>query len=503
MTSNVRNVLFFGETGVGKSSLINMIMEGHTSGEERSCTPVATWTNTDPADAQLVPDKSKRPTGDVLKNPEHTQKSDVRNRESHDVANHSMRCGDEEKSPTSCSRRGSLHPAEVSSGAKGCTFKSKSYQMNIDGLEYKLWDTVGLNEGDLGRVPAAQAMEGLKDLVHEVVGKEGISLLVYCIRANRITQASTKNYRVFYSALCRKKVPIVIVILGLENFEGERMDSWWEQNEKDFKKYRMYFAGNACVTAIQGQPTQDGTHLYEDRYLESQRNIKKLISLRCSPQPWKVLPNHASQVIQDIVGLMQKMEEDNPNILVYNFLGPTAAIQKSGFNIATCISGEPIAETLASTVIIGGKRYTLHDADAYDRHIDISKAMEKEPRLLIFCLPEEQVEKSVLKCKEIYESRKCDIPLLVAITPADYAYPILERKNIIAQAFEKHSVSISSYTGFKPEGTESQPKYCEERLWSHDLAELIVRFTLELPAKDPGVLKSLWKNVLNVMRRNR
>jgi hypothetical protein len=85
--------------------------------------------------------------------------------------------------------------------------------------------------------------------------KDGISLLIFVIRAPRIGEASVKTYRVFYKRLCQISIPIVLVASGLE--ENDR-DVWWPVNKGGFQEQKMRFNGQACVTATKRKAKKAG-----------------------------------------------------------------------------------------------------------------------------------------------------------------------------------------------------------------------------------------------------
>jgi len=113
--------------------------------------------------------------------------------------------------------------AKVGSDALGVTFQTDSYPIQIRGKSFKMYDTVGLSEGDSGTISASMAIGNLYQLIREVDG--GVSLLVYVLRGPRLRSAARKNYRMFYEIFCMKQVPIVIVITGLE--EQDDIQAWW------------------------------------------------------------------------------------------------------------------------------------------------------------------------------------------------------------------------------------------------------------------------------------
>lgn len=153
--------------------------------------------------------------------------------------------------------------APVSNGAAGCTLSFTPYTCPaVSGRNYHIWDTVGLDEADMERVSIDMAMK----LIHNLRDQGGVDLLLFCIRAPRITATSQMNYRLFYEVLCGSRVPIAFVITHLE--QEADMEKWWERNIEAFETYGLKSAGHACVTAL---PT-------DSKYRESRRNITKLLA---------------------------------------------------------------------------------------------------------------------------------------------------------------------------------------------------------------------------------
>ena len=196
-TTAARNVIIFGETGVGKSSIVNMLPGGHE--------------------------------------------------------------------------------AEVNGDAKGVTFRHECYVKDIGGYHLNIFDTVGLNEGARGTVSAPRAIEGLYRLMRGL--DDGVSLLVYVVRGPRLKKSVRDNYEMFYEIFCEKKVPVVLVITGLEHEED--MDDWWKRNEAAFSDEGMWFSGTACITATRGR-----RNLLAEEYEESRAKVEKLILDHCPETPW-------------------------------------------------------------------------------------------------------------------------------------------------------------------------------------------------------------------------
>ncbi|KAG1720497.1 uncharacterized protein EDB91DRAFT_1177960 [Suillus paluster] len=136
---------------------------------------------------------------------------------------------------------------QTSSNATACPFNYQRDEVTIASQRFALFDIAGLNEETAS---TALDKEKLKGLLRELTsaGSEGIGLLVYCVRCTTLRRALIRNYNLFYSAICKKKVPIVVVVTGLD-IERD-MESWWTTNGKDFKSRGMHFQDHACVTTL-------------------------------------------------------------------------------------------------------------------------------------------------------------------------------------------------------------------------------------------------------------
>ena len=180
--------------------------------------------------------------------------------------------------------------SETSSSAVGCTLDYRRYVLKLDDQRFSIWDTAGLDEGTQGSVPAEKAEAYLKQLLRDLAKASGIDLLIYCVRGTRVRSALLTNYHLFYSAICRKKVPIAIVITGLENQEGS-METWWLKNERQFSALQMRFDNYACVTTLQS-PMQSPT--LEERRRLSRMTVIKMITDTCRTEQW--MPGERSWV---------------------------------------------------------------------------------------------------------------------------------------------------------------------------------------------------------------
>jgi len=154
--------------------------------------------------------------------------------------------------------------AKVSDGAGGPT-SSERYSIPHGEDNYTFWNTAGLNEAEDGTVSSQAAVQNLLNLVQD----HGVNLLIYCIRG-RLVDIIRDNYDLFWGIICRKEVPILLVVTGLE--EEADMGAWWRENENTIKK--MSFVGHACITSEK----------------ESAEKVWKLVREHCRLNSWSMPP---------------------------------------------------------------------------------------------------------------------------------------------------------------------------------------------------------------------
>lgn len=196
--------------------------------------------------------------------------------------------------------------ANTSPDMQRCTMQWKDYTIGFGGDSYKVFDTIGLEEPQLGIKEYLESVENAYKLIKELDRQGGIDLLLFCVRAGRVTATLQSNYRLFHEFLCEKKVPIVLAITNLER--EKRMEDWWERNHNTFEKYQIQVAGHACITAAN---RLDGRHklLYEESRITI-RNLVKKFTADEQKQAWIGGDNL-------FVSLMRKLKEllaGGPNV---------------------------------------------------------------------------------------------------------------------------------------------------------------------------------------------
>ncbi|KAF9222609.1 P-loop containing nucleoside triphosphate hydrolase protein [Gyrodon lividus] len=159
--------------------------------------------------------------------------------------------------------------ANVSPDVDGCTMDFKDYVIPVEGRVVNIWDTVGLEEPEMGVNGYLAAIEKAYALICKLSEVGGVDLLLFCIRGSRITATTQSNYRLFYEVLCNRQVPIALVVTNLERERD--MEEWWVRNETYIKKYGMESVGHACVTGVPDEV---------DKYGISRTAMLKLLSGR-------------------------------------------------------------------------------------------------------------------------------------------------------------------------------------------------------------------------------
>ena len=139
--------------------------------------------------------------------------------------------------------------APTSSGASSCTLDAKEYKVTIQGRDFRIFDTVGLNEPHSLRDPdrLIGAINKAYCLIKSLSDSGGINLLVFCVRRGRLTVNTQQNYKLFHDFLCHKKVPIALVVTHLEH--EEHMEDWWPNNQAHFTECGIHILDHACITA--------------------------------------------------------------------------------------------------------------------------------------------------------------------------------------------------------------------------------------------------------------
>ncbi|KAG1852208.1 P-loop containing nucleoside triphosphate hydrolase protein [Suillus subluteus] len=170
--------------------------------------------------------------------------------------------------------------AITSNDMESCTLRWQQYPIQFDSESYMVFDTVGLDEPQLDITKYLDAVENAYSLIQNLEKQGGIDLLLFCMRAGRLTETLRNNYRLFHEFLCDKKVPVVVAVTHLET--EPIMEDWWGRNEKTFRSQQMHVVGHACITTKNHFNFQS---LYEDSRVII-RNLVKQCTADGQRQAW-------------------------------------------------------------------------------------------------------------------------------------------------------------------------------------------------------------------------
>jgi hypothetical protein len=236
----------------------------------------------------------------------------------------------------------------------------------------------------------------------------GIGLLVYCVRSVRVSRALLRNYNLFYSAICRKKVPIVIVITGLENQEPT-MDSWWDTNGKEFKKCGMHFEDHACVTTL--REDSNIPDIFTQRITESRKNLRRLILNNCTE--WAVDDSWFRMSLANIRSMIsdERSEKSSPPTLVICDLSR----KELQVEIAFCINST--VQTCCAQ--IGGVVFQVHCVNKSGSNSKPTSSVKERPEadLLIYYAREDEQSTAFQRFKAFCAAYNANmVPLIVVVS---------------------------------------------------------------------------------------
>ncbi|KAL4062058.1 P-loop containing nucleoside triphosphate hydrolase protein [Scleroderma yunnanense] len=165
--------------------------------------------------------------------------------------------------------------AEQSNDAKNPTPRhTMCYSLTFSPYtQVKVWETPGL--GQAQTMGSDSALEKIQDLLRVLRTSEGVHLLILCMKAGRATKSLYATYKAIYETICRKEVPIALVITQLER--EDVMHDWWVRNSTPLQEQELVFNAHACVTTLKNS----GRHI-----ATSTSRLRKLvlheISVGCS-----------------------------------------------------------------------------------------------------------------------------------------------------------------------------------------------------------------------------
>ena len=160
--------------------------------------------------------------------------------------------------------------AKAASGAYGFTLQSTRYDISLDDINVSIFEADGLKEPKINAKDYLVVLEKAYEFVQQLDAVGGVHLLLFCVRADRLTATTQSNYRLFSKVVFQTKVPVALIVTGLE---GEReMEDWWARNRTVVEHYGLKCDEHACITTV-----TDCSARQNYNYGESQRKIRELL----------------------------------------------------------------------------------------------------------------------------------------------------------------------------------------------------------------------------------
>jgi len=160
--------------------------------------------------------------------------------------------------------------ARTSPDVKNCTLRYEAYDVPIKGVQCRIYDTAGVDGKYMDPGGFLDAIINADKLMKALKNKGGVHLLLYCIKAGRISPTFVTNYRLFYEFFFEEKVPVALIVTHLER--EDPMDDWYTRNKGSFDRHAVKYVDHACITAAANLHPK-----YKKKYDASKEEVCDLI----------------------------------------------------------------------------------------------------------------------------------------------------------------------------------------------------------------------------------
>lgn len=135
--------------------------------------------------------------------------------------------------------------AEISSDTIGCTKTTAEYTFEEKGRTFRLHDTPGLVDPQMGIEPFVDPIDIIQKLIRRLGNGNGPDLLLFCTNNSKPTAALRRNYRLFCKIICKGEVPFALATTNLE--ECQSADQWWSQHKATIRSYGIDCSGHVGI----------------------------------------------------------------------------------------------------------------------------------------------------------------------------------------------------------------------------------------------------------------
>ncbi|KAI5990457.1 hypothetical protein EDD15DRAFT_2452564 [Pisolithus albus] len=105
--------------------------------------------------------------------------------------------------------------------------------------------------------------------------RSAIDLLILCMCSGRITNTIVQGYHAIYVEACARRVPIALVVNGLERSPDLNMHGWWARNKDSILNHGLAYDIHVCVTTLRS----DEDSSVGEKIKVSQRRLRELVKL--------------------------------------------------------------------------------------------------------------------------------------------------------------------------------------------------------------------------------
>ncbi|MUG91327.1 GTP-binding protein [Scytonema sp. UIC 10036] len=207
---------------------------------------------------------------------------------------------------TSCCNTLAGKKKEVSNQARGVTFTSQVYEaFEANGKSIVLTDTAGLNESELGTVPANEAFMQLTKLLKN--SNEGYNLLIQVFRASRLTILEKNNYDLFVKGIANLKIPVILVVTGCEGFFP--MSQWREENREYVESSDLIYKDIICTCFAKAEQRTELEPIYARLRDESRQAVLAAIIKYATETPVKFYDSTGQDYAKSFADMLKQVWE--------------------------------------------------------------------------------------------------------------------------------------------------------------------------------------------------
>ncbi|KAL4080196.1 P-loop containing nucleoside triphosphate hydrolase protein [Scleroderma yunnanense] len=361
--------------------------------------------------------------------------------------------------------------ALVSSDVANCTEAFAEYTFNVDSTEVRAYDTMGFSSARVGNLSHLVPYERACNLIQSL--KTRVDIVFVCTNKDKLSLTTRHIYHLFNDFFFDGTVPIALIATHRE--KERSMEDWWERNLKDIKKFRLNFAGHACITT---QPLRGS--LNDPRYGQSKAMVIQLLGLSMPHNNEVILDDPLYPLFDRLAGSPEILTEKcslslrdasfltgkaNPLIRLPNVVlfGETGVGKSSVINLIAGYKKAPISSRVRGCTL-DSKEYRLigdasclrifdtvglncaqvegsHYLNAIKKAYKLIEALNRAGGvdLLLFCIRGGRINAAQLANYKLFQEYLCEkkVPVAIVVTH-------LENEDVMDGWWEENKADIAN-----------------------------------------------------------